>query len=171
MNPSLNEIFDKIQTQIDLSKLCTCQLVSLAKSIEAIASNDKELILAYLYIESLIQGILFSHSNEEYWTYLNLIENRKITMIYHGTYEVQFKMMLKIPEVKRSFDNRKLIECLSDVAYESLSIWMENYRKQFGMEAVGRLSRAVMADQDMDRLFSDYEVLRVPVQTIFGNWR
>lgn len=168
---SMNKVFDKIQTKIDLSKLCSCQMMSLGGFIEEVTGTQKELVLGYLYIESLLQGILFSHSNEEYWTYLKAIENRKVTMIYHGTYEVQFRMMLKMPEYAPTYDQRKLYESISNNAEDWFSLWLQMYENLFGAEAVRRLKFGVRNDPDIHRLVDEYKFLIEPFNTTFGHRR
>lgn len=104
MNYLLLQSIEKLHTKIYLSKLCSCQLVQLADAIESVDSDKKELILGFIYLKSLIQGIINSHDYQNYWAYLRTIGDRKIAMVYHGSAEFQFRMLLKIPEYSPAFN-------------------------------------------------------------------
>lgn len=166
-DPSHSEFFDKIQAIIDLSKLCSCQLVELAACIEAVAGDKKEQVLVSVYIESLIQGIIYTHDHENYWVYLKVIGNRKVTMIYHGSYEVQFRCMLNIPDAATSFEQARLEAELSDLAGSTFSNWIQEYQRIFGSAAAERLKTGIHYDPDIKRLLIDFPFLKVPIDTIF----
>jgi hypothetical protein len=160
--------FDKVQARIDLSNLCSCQLIDLAKSLDTIFGNQKEIALVQLYMESLLQGIIYTHDNVNYWSYLKAIGNRKVTMIYHGSYEVQFMMMLKIPEYCATYDQYKIEVGMDIFARQHFCAWAREYEEHFGLEAARRLMRGVAIDADIDRLKSEFPFLKGPLETTFG---
>lgn len=159
--------FDKIQAQIDLSKLCSCQLLDLATTIEKVAGGNKEVVLGLVYMESLIQGIIYTHDYDNYWDYLKVIGNRKVTMIYHGSYEVQFRSMLSIPHSTSSFEQRKLEAGLTNVAESIFIGWAQEYHRNFSSAAVGKLKIGIENDPDIKRLLIDCPFLKVPIDKIF----
>lgn len=145
------KILDRVQIKIDLSKLCSCQIVELGTVLEEI-SVDKELLLVSIYIESLLQGIVYTYDRSNYWGYLEIIGNRKVSMIYHGTYEVQFRTMLQIPEYSPSFLKCKIESNLETLTKQLLPQWIRAYEKTFEIDAVRRLNRGVTFDPDIARL-------------------
>ena len=164
----LIEVFDKVQSEIDLSNLCSCQIVDLAVVLENIDADKKELILCCIYVESLIQGIIYTHDIENYGPYQEAIGNRKVAMIYHGTYEVQFRMMLKIPEYRTFFEHLKIEKAIDLITNQLLCKWSRRYQKLFGEEAVQRIRKGVENDPDIERLVNEFHFLKAPLDLTFG---
>lgn len=160
-------ILNKLQAKIDLSNLCTCQLKQLAEAIEFVDYKSKELNLALIYLESLLQGIIYTYDRSNYWSYLEEIGDRKIAMVWHGTADIQFRMILKMPESVPSFEASLVYQATYELAKELLPDWLKAYENQFGQEASNRLKYGVVRDQDIQQLLNEFPFLRIPIETTF----
>jgi hypothetical protein len=167
MNHSFINSIDEMNKKIDLTNCCTCQLKEFALAIEHIESANKEQFLAFLYLESLLQGIIFCHDQINYWSYLELIGDRKVVMQWHGSAEVQFQAMLTISSVS-TFKTTEVHRATHVIAEKYFPEWIKTYEEKFGYAASIRLKNGVKTDVDIRKLLETFPFLKGPIETTFG---
>ncbi|HXH75057.1 MAG TPA: hypothetical protein VNJ08_08835 [Bacteriovoracaceae bacterium] len=159
--------FDLLSQSLDLDRLCGCQLESFADAVEFVEPDEKEELLGLLYLESLVQGFVYSYDLINFWKYLKVIGDRSINMCYHGG-EVQFRLMLLIPEYKPTFDLLKLHDVVHRKGLMYLPLWRDQYAAIFGKSAIERLMMNLSHDADLERLIEEFSCLKAPIRTTFG---
>lgn len=158
---------ENLARKFNLGHLCGCQLTELAKEIRAIDEMKKEQFLALVYLESLLQGFVYTYDKVNYWSYLSLITDKQITICYHGG-EIQFRLLLMIPEYDRSFDKDLLAKEVESLSETLLPRWLDLYSLHFGEPAEERLRSGVYNDSDVYRLIREFPFLKGPIETTFS---
>ena len=158
----------RLSETLDLDHLCSCQLTEIAKAIEHISPVGKEEFLAIVYLESLLLGIVYSHDFLNYDNYIEAVGGKRIMMVQHGTAEIQFRMLLLLPQYASSFDQETLNQSLRRIASSLLPLWLERYAVLFGESAKRNLMQRTRHDSDLKRLLDEFPFLKEQFSTTFG---
>ncbi len=158
---------ESLDSRLGLRNLCGCQVKVLSQVITEVEPKARERLLALIYLESLLQGFVYSYDPVHYWDYISMIGGKQITMCYHGD-EIQFRLMLMVPQYDSSFDQSVLSSEVQSLGSVLLPKWLDAYGTCFGDNAAQLIKKGVHLDSDVTRLINEFPFLKVPIQTTFG---
>jgi hypothetical protein len=64
------EKVESLDSRLNLKNLCGCQLMEFSQEVSKLAPAWRERLLALIYLESLLLGLVYAHDPMNYWEYI-----------------------------------------------------------------------------------------------------